>query len=99
VDRVHVAVDRPGVLGPPWTDTSTDRWHDGMLTEAWPPAAPVHGSSPAGAQKREGNVGNPVGGSPRRRQQCGGQATVSWGGVVKSRGGCHPFIGAGGERG
>jgi hypothetical protein len=25
VDRVHVSVDRPGVLGPPWTDGGTDR--------------------------------------------------------------------------
>jgi hypothetical protein len=76
MDRFHVSVDRPGVLGPPWTDAGADRWHGGALTGAWPPAAPVHGSSPAGAQKREGNVGNPVGGSPRRGQQCGGGATV-----------------------
>jgi hypothetical protein len=62
VDRVHVSVDRPGVLGPPWTDAVVNRWHDSALTGAWPPAAPVHGSSPARAQKREGNVGNPVGG-------------------------------------
>jgi hypothetical protein len=70
------SVDRSGVLGPPWTDASADKWHGGALTGAWPPAAPVHGSSLALAQKREGNVGNPVGGSPRREQQCGGRATV-----------------------
>jgi hypothetical protein len=58
VHRVHVSVDRPGVLGPPWTDAGADRGHGGALTGAWPPAAPVHGSSPAGAQEREGNVGN-----------------------------------------
>jgi hypothetical protein len=54
VDWVHVSVDRPGVLGPPWTDTSADRGHGGTLTEAWPPAAPVRLSSPAGAQNGEG---------------------------------------------
>jgi hypothetical protein len=25
VDRVHVSMDRPGMLGPPWTDGGTDR--------------------------------------------------------------------------
>jgi hypothetical protein len=75
VDRVHISVDRSGVLDPPWTDAGADRWHGGTLTGAWPPAAPVHGSSPAGAQKRQGNMGNPVGGSPRRGQQCGDRAT------------------------
>jgi hypothetical protein len=34
--RVHISVDRPGVLGPPWTDAGTDRGHGGALTEAWP---------------------------------------------------------------
>jgi hypothetical protein len=62
MDQVHVSMDRPGVLGPPWTDAGADRWHSGALSGAWPPAAPVHGSSPTGAQKREGNMGNPVGG-------------------------------------
>jgi hypothetical protein len=32
VDRVHASMDRPGALGPPWTDGGTDRgggaqWH------------------------------------------------------------------------
>jgi hypothetical protein len=54
VDRVHVSVDRPGVLGPPWTNTGADRGHDGALTGAWPPAASVRLSSPAGAQNKEG---------------------------------------------
>jgi hypothetical protein len=76
VHRVHVSVDRPGVLGPPWTDTGADRGHGGAFTGAWPPAAPVHGSSPAGAQQREGNAGNSEGGSPRHGQRCGGRATV-----------------------
>jgi hypothetical protein len=48
------SVDRPGVLGPPWTDTGADRGHGGALTEAWPPAAPVRLSSPTGAQNGEG---------------------------------------------
>jgi hypothetical protein len=50
VHRVHVSVDRPGVLGPPWTDADADRGHGGALTGAWPPAALVRQSSPAGAQ-------------------------------------------------
>jgi hypothetical protein len=25
VDRVHASVDRPGTLGPPWTDADADR--------------------------------------------------------------------------
>jgi hypothetical protein len=70
------SVDRSGVLDPPRTDAGADRWHGSALNEAWPPAAPVHGSSLAGVQKREGNMGNSVGGSPRRGQQCGGRATV-----------------------
>jgi hypothetical protein len=62
--------------GPPWTHSGADRGHCGALTGAWTPAAPVHQSSPVGVQQREGNAGNPVGGSPRHGQRCGGQATV-----------------------
>jgi hypothetical protein len=29
VHRVHIFVDRLGVLGPPWTDAGTDRGHGG----------------------------------------------------------------------
>jgi hypothetical protein len=57
VDRVHVSVDRPGVLGPPWTDTGVDRGHGGVLTRAWPPAAPVRLSSPAGRKIERGAQG------------------------------------------
>jgi hypothetical protein len=56
VDRVHISVDQPGVLGPPWTDTDADRGHGCALTGAWPPAAPVRLSSPAGAQNGEGST-------------------------------------------
>jgi hypothetical protein len=48
VDRVHVSMDRPGVLDPPWTDAGADSGHGGLLTGAQPPAAPVRQSSPAG---------------------------------------------------
>jgi hypothetical protein len=58
VDRVHVSVDRPGVLAPPWTDAGVDNGHGGALTGARPPAAPVHQSSPAGAQNGEGGTGS-----------------------------------------
>jgi hypothetical protein len=82
-----------------WTHGGADRGHGGTLTGAWPPAAPVRQSLQAGLQRREGNAGNPVGGSPRRGQRCGGRAMVrkqprehglwesgrvSWGGAVKS---------------
>jgi hypothetical protein len=76
VHRVHVSVDRPRVLGPPWTDAGADRGHGGMLTGAWPPAAPVHQSSPAGAQNGEGSEGNSTRVSPELRWRCGGRATV-----------------------
>jgi hypothetical protein len=62
--------------GPPWTHGGADRGHGGALTGAWPPAFAEHGSSPAGVQQREGNTGNPVGGSPRRGQRCGDRAMV-----------------------
>jgi hypothetical protein len=48
------SMDRPGVLGPPWTDTGADRGHGSALTGAWPPAAPVRLSSPTGAQNGGG---------------------------------------------
>jgi hypothetical protein len=64
MDWVHVSVDRPGVLGPPWTDTGVDRGHDGVLTGAWPPVAPVRLSSPAGAQNGEGSTGSSARASP-----------------------------------
>jgi hypothetical protein len=54
VDRVHVSVDRSGVLGPQWTDASTDRGgpeHGSALTGARPPTAPVRQSSPGGGAK------------------------------------------------
>jgi hypothetical protein len=54
MDRVHISVDRLGVLGPPWTDA-------GALTEARPLAAPVRQSSPAGAQNGEGARGARLG--------------------------------------
>jgi hypothetical protein len=76
VDRVHVSVDRPGVLGPPWTDVDVDRGHGGALTGAWPLAAPVRQSSPAGAQNGEGSTGSSAQASPELRRCCGGRATV-----------------------
>jgi hypothetical protein len=62
--------------GPPWTHGGADRGHGGVLTRAWPPTAPVRQCSPAGVQWREGNAVNPVEGSPRCGQRCGGRETV-----------------------
>jgi hypothetical protein len=76
VDRVHVSVDRPGVLGPPWTDTGADRRHDGALTGAWPPAALVRLSSPTGAQNGERGMGSSARASPELGWRCGSRATV-----------------------
>jgi hypothetical protein len=76
MDRVHVSVDRLGVLGPPWTDTGADRGHGGALTGAWPPAAPVRLSSPAGAQNGEGSTGSSARASPELGRCCGNWATV-----------------------
>jgi hypothetical protein len=47
-----------------------------VLIGAWPPATPVHGSSPAGAQPREGVTGNSARASSELWWQCGDQATV-----------------------
>jgi hypothetical protein len=69
-------VDRPGVLGPPWTDVGADRGHGGALTGAWPPAAPVRQSSLVGAQNEEGSEGNSARVSPKLGRRCGGRATV-----------------------
>jgi hypothetical protein len=79
VYRVHVSVDRPGMLGPPCTDGGVDRGglgHGGALTGARPPAAPVHQSSPTGAQKGERSTGSSARASPELRRCCGGRAMV-----------------------
>jgi hypothetical protein len=79
MDRVHVSVDRPGMLGPLWTDGSTDRGgpgHGGALTGARPPAAPVRQSSPAGAQKGERSMGSSARASSELGRRCGGRAMV-----------------------
>jgi hypothetical protein len=76
VHRVHISVDRPGVLGPPWTDTGADRGHNGALTGAWPPAAPVRQSSPAGVQNGEGSEGNSARVSPELGWRCGARVMV-----------------------
>jgi hypothetical protein len=49
VDRVNVSVDRPGVLGPPWTDVGADRGHGSALT-----GAACLASSRSGAPKLTG---------------------------------------------
>jgi hypothetical protein len=75
-NEIHVSMDRPGVPGPPWTDAGADRGHGGALTRAWPPAAPVLQSSPAGAQNGEGSEGNSARVSLELRRCCRGRATT-----------------------
>jgi hypothetical protein len=74
MDRVHVSVDRPGALSPPWTDVGTDNGHGGALTGARPPAAPVRQSLPAGAQNGEGGTGSSSRASPGLERRRGGWA-------------------------
>jgi hypothetical protein len=76
MDRVHVSVDRPGALGPPWTDAGADNGHGGALTGAHPPAAPVRRSSPAGAQNGGGGTGSSIRASPGLERCRGGRATT-----------------------
>jgi hypothetical protein len=76
VDWVHVSVDRPGALGPPWTDAGADNGHGGVLTGARPPAVLVRRSSPAGVQQREERTGNSIRASPGLERRQGGRATM-----------------------
>ena len=76
MDRVHVSMDRPGALSPPWTDAGADNGHGGALTGARPPAAPVRQSSPAGAQNGEGSTGSSARASPELEWRCGSRAMV-----------------------
>ncbi len=115
MDRVHVSVDRPGALGPPWTDASADNGHGGVLTGAQPSAAPVRQSSPAGAQNGEGGTGarlgphrgsNGVEEDGRRRGWLGErevraqrEGNESGERCGEARRGCSPFIGGRGHRG
>jgi hypothetical protein len=121
MDRVHVSVDRPGALSPPWTDAGADNGHDGALTGARPPAAPVRQSSPAGSQNGEGGTESSIRASLGLEQRRGGRATTgkarwcrrsvrrrielleaeneSGERCGEARGGCSPFIGAGGAPG
>jgi hypothetical protein len=46
------------------THAGADRGHGGALTRAWPPGAPLHQSSPAGAQKGERSTGSSARASP-----------------------------------
>jgi hypothetical protein len=108
VDRVHASVDWPGALGPPWTDGGADRGgpgRGGALTGARPPAAPVHQSSPAGAQQREERTGRDGGAEPEavtlseRKARARREAKSGWETCGELRGWCSPFIGVGGAPG
>jgi hypothetical protein len=74
MDRVHVSVDRPGALGPPWTDAGADNGHNGVLTGARPLAITVLRSSPTGVQQREERTGNSIKASPGLEWRRGGRA-------------------------
>jgi hypothetical protein len=76
MDRVHVSVDRPGALSPPWTDAGADSGHGGVLTGARPPAALVRRSSPVGAQNGDGSTRSSSRASPGLERRQGGRATT-----------------------
>jgi hypothetical protein len=86
MDRVHVSVDRPGVLGPPWTDASADNGHGGALTGARPPAALVRQSSPVGAQNGEGGTGSSIRASLGLERCRGGRAMTMQSGEMAALG-------------
>jgi hypothetical protein len=86
VDRVHVSVDRPGSLGPPWTDAGADNGHGGVLTGARPPAVPVCRSSPAGVQQRKEHTGNSIRASPGLERRRGGRETMMQSGETAALG-------------
>jgi hypothetical protein len=50
-------VDRGWLGDAPWTHGGADKGHGGALTGAWPPAAPVHGSSSVGGATERGKRG------------------------------------------
>jgi hypothetical protein len=62
--------------GAPWTHSGVDRGHGGTLTGAWPPAAPVLQSSPAGAQKGERSTGSSARASPELERHCSDRVTA-----------------------
>jgi hypothetical protein len=76
VDWVNVSVDRPDVLGRPWTNTGADNGHGGALTGARPPTAPVCQSSPTGVQNGEGSTGSSTRASPELGRRRGDRAMV-----------------------
>jgi hypothetical protein len=79
-------VDRLSALGPPWTDAGTDNGHGGALTGAWPPAAPVRQSSPAGVQNGEGGTGSSIRASPGLERRQGGRAMMTQSGETAALG-------------
>jgi hypothetical protein len=80
---------------------------DGALTRVRPPAAPVHRSSPAGAQQRERSTSKPSdGGAELEAAALGEREARAWRDVKRGWercgelwGWCSPFIGVGGAPG
>jgi hypothetical protein len=62
-----------------WWHRSKAQEHGSALTGAWPLATPVHRSSPAGAQQREGSTGNSARASSGLGRRCGDRATAEEG--------------------
>jgi hypothetical protein len=79
VDRVHVSMDRPGVLGPPWTNGGADRGGTGARRCAHRSSASDRSGAPmlaGGAQKGERSTGSSARASPELGRRCGGWAML-----------------------
>jgi hypothetical protein len=79
VDRVHVSVDRPGVLGPPWTDGSANRGGAGARWHAHRSSASDCSGAPkltGGGAKGRGEHGELGSGITELVRRCGGRAMV-----------------------
>jgi hypothetical protein len=79
VDRVHVSVDRPGVLGTPWIDGGTDRGgpgHGDALIGARPPALRCAKARWRGRKRERGAQGAQLG--PHRSSGGAVEAERRW---------------------
>jgi hypothetical protein len=76
VHRVHAQWTRAGRAVHHGPTVVPHRGHGGALTGAWPPAAPVRQSSPAGAQKGKRRTGSSARASTELGQCCSDRVTV-----------------------
>jgi hypothetical protein len=86
VDRVHVSVNRPGALDPPWTDDGADngtRWRAHRSSASGRSSAPKLAGR---AQNGEGGTGSSIRASPGLERRQGGRATMMQSGETAALG-------------